>query len=525
MHSGYELLWLAAERTPDHVALVDDVTDRKLTYAQLVGEIEEVAAGLHTAGIEQGSRVATALPTTWEHAIFILALMRLNAVPALLNFRLKPDEIASLCEASGIQAAAVLPEITLVKKLREAIPNNGPIWCLGDVKEVAKNLVGCRADPSTLPVYEKPPPEDAAFLYYTSGTTGLPKAVVLAHRSIEPRILWLSTQGGLRHGVHNRALGCMPLSHAIGFFGVFLVTLAFNGTFFVVSEFNPTKIVDLVNSEKLSYAFCIPTMYQAMVTAPNYSPEKFSSMELTLYGGVSIDPGLLDHIHEEWGGAIRHIYGTTETMCSLYHPEPAGQHATLRPGYYCRTRVVRVGGEGPDDIVDVGEEGELVVDSSVDTIFTEYLGRPDEMEKKVRGGWYYTGDIFRQEANGDITIVGRVDDMIRSGGESIHPEEIEAVLSSHALATEVSVIGLVDAQWGQMVTACIKQGSGDPASAASELDAHCKASALSGFKRPKAYFFTNELPRNAANKVLRRLLRDEAEDARVNANASFQRLG
>ena len=122
MHSGYELLWLAAERTPDHVALVDDVTDRKLTYAQLVGEIEEVAAGLRTAGIEQGSRVATALPTTWEHAIFILALMRLNAVPALLNFRLKPDEIASLCEASGIQAAAVLPEITLVKKLREAIP-------------------------------------------------------------------------------------------------------------------------------------------------------------------------------------------------------------------------------------------------------------------------------------------------------------------------------------------------------------------------------------------------------------------
>ena len=524
MHSGYELLWLAAERTPNHVALVDDVTDRKLTYAQLVREVEEVAAGLHAEGIERGSTVATALPATWEHAIFILALMRLDAVPALLNFRLKPDEIVSLCEASGVQAVAVLPEITLVDKLKENIPNSGPIWCLNDVKGVAKNLVDCRADPSTLPVYEKPPPEDVAFLYYTSGTTGLPKAVVLSHRSIEPRILWLSTQGGLRHGVHNRALGCMPFSHAIGFFGVFLVTLAFNGTFYVVSEFNPIKIVELVNSEKLTYAFCIPTMYQAMVSAPNYSPEKFSSFELALYGGLSIDSGLLDHIHEEWGGAIRHIYGTTETMCSLYHPEPAGQHATLRPGYYCRTRVVRVDGDGPDDIVNVGEEGELIVDASVDTIFTEYLGRPDETEKKIRGGWYYTGDIFLQEENGDITIVGRVDDMIRSGGESIHPEEVEAVLGSHAFATEVSVIGLVDPQWGQIVTACIKQVSGDPAIAACELDEHCKASSLPDFKRPKAYFFVNELPRNAANKILRRLLRDAAEDARANEKASFQRL-
>ena len=110
MHTGYQLVWIAAERTPDHPALVDDITDRKLTYRELIAEVDAVAAGMAARGIGAGSRVATALPTTWEHGIFVLALMRLNAVPAMLNFRLKPEEICALCDASGIEAAAILPD-------------------------------------------------------------------------------------------------------------------------------------------------------------------------------------------------------------------------------------------------------------------------------------------------------------------------------------------------------------------------------------------------------------------------------
>ena len=524
MHTGYELVWIAAERTPDHQALDDDITDRKLTYRELIAEVDAVAAGMAARGIGAGSRVATALPTTWEHGIFVLALMRLNAVPAMLNFRLKPEEICALCDASGIEAAAILPDPALAEALAKVLPEDAAIWSAGGDAGPARNIEECRSDAAGLPPYSKPAETDMAFLYHTSGTTGLPKAVVLNQQTTEHRLVWLATQGGLRHGTHNRALGCMPLSHAIGFYGVFLVTLAFNGTFFFVSEFNPVKIVDLVEREKLTYAFCVPTMYQAMVAAPNYSPKKMSSMELALYGGITIDPDLLEHIDAEWGGTIRHIYGTTETMCSLFNPEPVGQHATLRAAYYSRIRLVRIDGDGVDDIVASGEEGELIVDATVDTIFTEYLGRPDATAEKKKDGWYYTGDVFLQESNGDITLVGRVDDMIRSGGESIHPEEVEAVLETHSSVTEVSVVGIPDSKWGQMVVACMKESDGDVAETATALDAHCRASSLAGFKRPKAYFFTNELPRNAANKVLRRLLRDAAAEAQAQDSANFRHV-
>ena len=521
MHSGYELIWIAAERTPDHPALVDDVTDRRFTYRELIAEIDAIAAGLAENGIGAGSRVATVLPTTWEHCLFVLALMRLNAVPAMLNFRLKPEEMAALCQACGIQAAAILPDDALAEALAEVLPTGAPIWSVGSAAGRARPFEECRANAADLARYSKPAADDIAFLYFTSGTTGLPKAVVLNQLTSEHRILWLSTQGGLRHGTHNRALGCMPLSHAIGFYGVFLVTLAFNGTFHIVSEFNPVKIVDMVEREKLTYAFCVPTMFQAMVAAPNYAPEKFASMELCLYGGITIDPDLLEHIDQEWGGTIRHIYGTTETMCSLYNPDPVGKHATLRPGYYCRTRVVRIDGDGPDDIVAPGEEGELIIDATVDTIFTEYLGRPDATAEKLRGDWYYSGDVFLQEDNGDITLVGRVDDMIRSGGESIHPEEVEAVLEEYPELTEASIVGIPDTVWGQLVTACLLHGDGDSATIAADIDAHFQESSLARFKRPKAYYFVDELPRNAANKVLRRELRDSASEARSSGSPDF----
>ena len=524
MHTGYELVWIAAERTPDHLALVDDVTDRRLTYRQLIAEIEDVAAGMAERGIAAGSRVATALPTTWEHCIAILALMRLNAVPAMLNFRLKPEEIAGLCEFCDIDAAIVLPDEAVAGALSAALGEDAPVWSAGGTVATSIDFATCRADGASLPPYVKPAATDMAFLFFTSGTTGLPKAVVLDHRTTEHRLVWLSTQGGLRHGTHNRSLGCMPLSHAIGFYGVFLVSLAFNGTFFVVSEFNPVRIVDMVAREKLTFAFCVPTMFQAMTAAPNYEPAKMASMELALYGGITIDPDLLEHIDREWGGTVRHIYGTTETMCSLSNPEPVGRHATLRAAYYSRIRLVRIDGAGADDVVAPGEEGELIVDATVDTIFTEYLGRPDATAEKLKDGWYFTGDVFRLEPDGYVTLVGRVDDMIRSGGESIHPEEVETVLEAHDAVGEVGVIGIADAKWGQMVVACLKAGEADPQTLAAEIDAHCKASTLAGFKRPKAYFFADELPRNAANKILRRLLRDAAAEARAGGSDRFQQV-
>lgn len=518
MQTAFDLVWLSAERTPDHPALVDDSSARSLTYRALIDEIETVAAGLAERGIGPLGRVATVLPGSFDHCIVLLALQRLAAVPMLLNNRLGPDDIGALLADGHVEAAVIGPDAALARAARDGLPAGAPVLAVGGGAGEAEEYGLCRGDPSRLDPPPRPDPEDPAFVFYTSGTTGLPKGVVLAHRTTEHRIIWLSTQGGLRHGNHNRTLGFMPLSHAIGFYGVFLVTLAFGGTYYVMSRFDPAAAVEMTDRHAITYMFAVPTLYHAMTRAPQYDPEKMRSLELVLYGGGAIDPELIRHMDETWPASIRHIYGTTETMCSLYNPDPVDRPASLRPGFYSRTRAIVIGG-GPGDVLGPGEEGELIIDASADTTFSGYLNRPDATAEKVRDGWYYSGDVVEVEADGDLTLRGRVDDVIRSGGENIHPEEVEAVVADHPGVAECCVIALPDSHWGQAAVACIVAAGAAPAAA--ELDAHCRASALAGFKRPKGYLFVDDLPRNAANKVLRRELRRIAGEAASGGAIAF----
>ena len=227
-------------------------------------------------------------------------------------------------------------------------------------------------------------------------------------------------------------------------------------------------------------------------------------------------PSLLDRIDREWPATVRHIYGTTEIMCALYNPEPVGRPVTLRPGYYSRVRIVRRGGN-ENDLVEPGDAGELIVDASADTFFSGYLNRPDATAEKLRNGWYFTGDVCVLRNDGDVDLVGRVDDVIRSGGESIYPEEVEAVLATHPAIREVAVIGVPDPLWGEIVVACVTLAAAD--THCQELDAHCRASTLAQFKKPRAYFTMEALPRNAANKVLRQNLRDAVNAERATGKA------
>jgi 2-furoate---CoA ligase len=501
--TAYDLVWLACERTPNHVALVDDRTGRALSYRELLFEVDAVAAGLFERGIRAGSRVATVLPNVFEHFIAILALARLAAVPALLNVRLQPAEIGQLILRGEMSGAIVAGDNGVVVAASAALPPDAPLFRIEGAAGNATAFSECRGNASRLPERPRPQPEDPAFIFYTSGTTGIPKAVVVAHRTSEHRVVWLSTQAGLRHGTHNRTLGIVPPNHAIGFYGNFLVTLAYNGTFYVMSRFDPAAVLDQIERHRITFLFSIPTLYAALIAAPSYAPQRLASLELVLYGGAPIAPALLARIACEWPATVRHIYGTTEIMCSLYNPEPVGQPATLRPGYYSRVRVVKPGGSA-EETTPVGEVGELVVDASADTMFSGYFNDPAATAARVRDGWYYTGDLCRVREDGDLDLLGRVDDVIRSGGESINPEEVEAVLAAFQPIQEACVIGIPDAFWGEMTIACIVLR--DDARDWRAIETLCRSSALAKYKRPRGYFVTDCLPRNAANKVLRREL-------------------
>jgi 2-furoate---CoA ligase len=514
VQTAYDLIWLAAERTPHQLALVDDRTERKLTYQELLHEVDVLAAGLAERGVRRGTRIATALPNLYEHCLLLLALQRLGAVPALLNFRLPPADLAKLA-AQGEMDGAVIRDDAAVAA---AMGGLKLLLSAGGAGSAATDLSVCRGDPAKLPAPPVHSPEDLAFIFYTSGTTGLPKGALIPHRTTEHRLSFLSAHGGLRHGTHNRALGLVPLSHAIGFYCVYFATLAYSGTYYVMSAFNPTVAVDLVEKHKITYLFAVPTLYEAMVSAPGYRPERMRSLELVMFGGAPIQPKLLERLAREWPATLRHIYGTTEIMSPLHYPEPLGQSTRLRTNYGSRVRVVREGG-GPDDRVKPGEAGELIVDSSAAVTFQGYLNRPEATAEKLREGWYFTGDVCVLREDGDVELVGRVDDVIRSGGESVYPEEVEAAFAGHPALREVCVIGIPDSKWGEMVVACVVLAK--PDTPCSTLDAHLTAGPLARFKRPRAYLRVQALPRNAANKVLRKSLREAAAKAREAGDADF----
>ena len=514
MQTGYDLVWLAAERTPDRVALVDDRTERTLTYRELIREVDVIAAGLYERGVTAGCRVATALPNLFEHCLVLLALQRLAAVPALLNFRLPPDQLAALIVEGGMFGAVVQNDPALTEKMASALAaDDGLLLIVGGDADTFEQ---CRGDVAGLPSRPKPDPDDIAYIFYTSGTTGKPKGVLIAHRTTEHRIACLSPLAGLRYGEDLRALGASPLFHAIGFYCVFMVTLAYNGTYYAMSAFRPDAAVELIGEHRITFLFVVPTVLQAIPSAPNYDPARMESLKLVIHGGAPIAASLLARISDEWQEAeLCHLYGTTETMIPFFNRSPKDNPTQFSVGYSHRARVIAFGGV-PSDLVAPGTSGELIIDATTDSIFAGYLGLPEVTAKKIRDGWYYTGDVCVRNADGTFALVGRVDDAIRSGAETVYPEEVEAVLAEHPGVREACVIGLPDDYWGEIVVACIVESRSGLAW--ESLDTHCRGSRLAAFKRPRAYIFVKAIPRNAANKIVRSLVRETAVVAVTTTN-------
>ena len=511
MQTIYDLVRLAAARRPEHVAIADDRTDRRLTYRELLVEIDRYATGFAALGVGPGNIVATVLPNLIEHALVLLALHRLGAVPAMINARLKPEEAAGLVEQGKMAAAVTLPDEALVRALTGVLPKGAPIVTVGAGPAGTRSLESCRGVPESIAAWKGADPEAMALVLYTSGTTGLPKGVMVPHRATDARVLYMSMQCGVVHGTHNKVLGLMPLFHAVGFFSGLMGALAFDGTYYLCSAFDPVRAVETIEREGITLLYGSPTHFHGLLSAPTFSPERMKSVQTVIYAGAAMPEPLLERVADAFTGRrITNIYGTTEIMNGLYMPAPQGRPHQYRPGIYSNVRVGRIGGS-VHDVADIGEEGELLIDATADATFMGYLNRPDATAEKMQDGWYRTGDIAARRGDGDLEVRGRVDDMIITGAENVHPYEVETTLAKHTGIAEVVVLGVPDERWGEIVVACVRAGGTRPSE--DELDRFCRDSTLANYKRPRAYLFFDEIPRNAANKVLRRVLRENAHTA------------
>ena len=499
------LLELAARRWPGAEAVVDG--DRRLTYAELHARARSLGAAFQTLGVGRGDRVLIALRNRLEHVLAYWALQTVGGVPTPVNFRLAAAEMRYVLQDSG--ARVVLLE-----------PATAPaVLAAAEGHDVRLVWVGAaEARPQSALAFEDlhgegqcPPPAegDLSLILYTSGTTGRPKGVPRTHRNHYAGAIAQALQCGYAWG--ERTLGVMPLYHTMGIHALTGMT-AINGCFVCQPEWSAAAALRLVRDERITALYLIPTLFYDLVRAPECSREAVESVRKLGYAGAPMLAALTEDCLKAFQPQVFvNHYGSTEIYTFSVRPDVHLKPGCAgRPGVHGELRVVVASTErrvGPEEVVRPGDQGEIIASLDCDEAFAGYWNRPDADAKALRAGWYFTGDMGFVDADGELHVTGRVDDMIISGGENIHPIEVEEALARHPAVRDVAVVGEPDERWGQRVVAFVVPAA--PGVTAETLDAHCRSRGeLAAFKRPRRVVFVREIPRTASGKILRRLLRD-----------------
>ena len=356
-----------------------------------------------------------------------------------------------------------------------------------------------------------PPPSesDLSLILYTSGTTGRPKGVPRTHRNHAAGALAHALQCGYEWS--ERTLGVMPLYHTMGIHSLTSMA-ALNGAFVCQRDWSAAGALALIAGERLSALYLIPTLFYDLVHAPELAATDVTSVRKLAYAGAPMLAPLTEACVKAWAPRVFvNHYGSTEIYTFSVRPDVHRKPGCAgRPGLHSALRVVTASSErrvGPDEIVAAGDKGEIIARLDSDEAFAGYWNRPDADARALREGWYFTGDMGYLDADGELHVAGRVDDMIISGGENIHPVEVEEVLARHPEVRDVAVVGEPDPRWGERVVAfVVPVGDGLTPEA---IDRHCRAEGtLAAFKRPRRVVFVAEIPKTASGKILRRLLRE-----------------
>jgi 2-furoate---CoA ligase len=495
-------LLASVARDPEAVAIVDG--DLRLTYAAWWRRISATVAGLDGLGLRPGDRLLTVLQNRWEAATLHWACQVAGIVVTPLNWRAKADEVdycvrdaeiravvfeeASAEAVAGAEAARGIPHVTL------GSPVPGEVGfaelCSGDAPD-ASPRVGADA---------------WSLMLYTSGTTSRPKGVPRRHRAERAAALAHVAQN--RYGDAECTLGVMPLYHTMGVRSLLALALV-DGRFVCIPRFDASQALAAIEAERVSHLYLVPTLYHDLLAHPQFAATDVSSVRKLGFAGAPMHDALLQRLDQAFRPElfVNH-YGSSEVYTfSINQRAVAKPGSAGRAGLNTRLRVVKLDSTDPSQLAAPGEEGQIIADLLGDEAFEGYHRRPDANAKSLHGGWYFTGDMGYVDADGDLFVTGRVDDMIISGGENISPVDIESVLSLHPAVDEVAVAGLPDARWGQKVVAFVKlHANADAEPDAATLDAHCRRSDLVNFKRPRDYVFVREIPKSPVGKVLRRKL-------------------
>ncbi|MCL6637206.1 MAG: acyl--CoA ligase [Alicyclobacillus sp.] len=501
------LLEFAAGRQPQAVAVVDG--ERRVTYGELLRDVFRLAGALRQLGVTRGDRIAALLRNRLEAVCLFWAAQVLGAVYAPLNPRMAQ---------SGIQRCLTDVEPKLIffdawtENLVQRVQVEGKPLFVGVADPSAEEPAGGDVSYAELlqrggeaAVWNCGEDDDIAVLLYTSGTTGLPKGVPRSHRNEYAATLAQIIQ--LRYQPGDSALAAMPLHHTMGLHTL-LAMCMLNGKLVLAPDVRPAVSLDLVARERVSCLYLIPTLFNDLVKDPRAGSVDLSSVRKLGFAGAPMSEALVRDCQRllQPEVFVNH-YGSTEVYTYTTCPQVVEKPGCAgRPGIHQWLRlVVAKPLAGPDEEVAAGTVGQVIVHGSSAEAFRGYWNRPDLTRKVMRDGWYYTGDLGYFDDAGDLYLVGRMDEMVITGGEHVSPAQVEAVLLQHPLVQEAAVVGEPDDYWGQLVVAYVVARSTDLTAQA--LDQFCKSQwELAGAARPRKYVFVPELPKGPTGKVLRREL-------------------
>jgi 2-furoate---CoA ligase len=485
-------------RDPNAPAIVDGPV--RLTYAEWYRRISAVVAGFDELGLRPGDHLVTVLQNRWEAATIHWACQFAGLIITPVNWRASADDL-DFCIADAETKAVVYEDVSAdaVAASREAqvrLRIGIGVTRAGDIAfESMLGLTVVDAEP-------RAGAEAWSVMLYTSGTTARPKGVPRRQHAERAAALAHVAQNLYRNG--ERTLGVMPLYHTMGVRSLLAMSMI-GGTFVCLSRFDAARALQLIEAERITNLYLVPTLYHDLLHHERFATSDVSSVRKLGFAGASMTDGLLRALQAAFKPDlfVNH-YGSSEIYTfTIDQNAPAKPGSAGRAGINQMIRVTKLGATSPDEIATIGEEGEIVAHLSSDEAFEGYWRRPDADAKALRDGWYFSGDTGTIDADGDLFVTGRVDDMIITGGENVSPVEIESCLSLHPAVSEVAVVGLADERWGKVVAAFVKRGG--PVDH-DELDQFCRTSGLANFKRPRRYVFVDAIPKSPVGKLLRRKL-------------------